>query len=296
MKNGRRLVLGAAVLWGTTGTAQALAPANAEPLAVGALRLAVGGGALLLLAVLRGAFKGGGRWPLVATGLAAASMAAYQPLFFAGVNRAGVAVGTIITIGSSPLLAGLLARLFRGERLSMRWVAATVLAVTGGILLTTNATSAATAIDPLGVLLALGAGLSYATYAVSSKNVLAHHPPDAVIAVVFSVAALALSPLLLTANLGWVLEWNGALAVLHLGLFATALAYFLFARGLQHTPVATAVTLSLAEPLTATLLGLFLLGEHLTGPMLVGVGLLFAGLVILTVNFPLRAESAAIPR
>lgn len=40
------LILCAAILWGTTGTAQALAPAAAHPVAIGAARLAVGGGFL----------------------------------------------------------------------------------------------------------------------------------------------------------------------------------------------------------------------------------------------------------
>jgi DME family drug/metabolite transporter len=58
----------------------------------------------------------------------------------------------------------------------------------------------------------------------------------------------------------------------------------LFARGLRAVPVATAVTLSLAEPLTATTLGLFVLGERLTPSALLGIGLLFSGLALLSVG------------
>ena len=45
--------------------------------------------------------------------------------------------------------------------------------------------------------------------------------------------------------------------------------------------VATATTLALAEPLTAGLLGVFLIGESLSGRSLTGIGLLFAGLALL---------------
>ncbi|HFQ93738.1 MAG TPA: hypothetical protein ENK32_06995, partial [Anaerolineae bacterium] len=48
--SGQWFVLAAAVLWGTTGTAQAFAPAGAHPLSVGAMRLLVGGVALFTLA------------------------------------------------------------------------------------------------------------------------------------------------------------------------------------------------------------------------------------------------------
>ncbi|MCK4536659.1 MAG: EamA family transporter, partial [Desulfuromonadales bacterium] len=47
-------VLGAALLWGTTGTSQTFAPAGFDPIVIGALRLAIGGVALMLLALSRG--------------------------------------------------------------------------------------------------------------------------------------------------------------------------------------------------------------------------------------------------
>ena len=56
----------------------------------------------------------------------------------------------------------------------------------------------------------------------------------------------------------------------------------LFARGLARVPAATAVTLSLAEPLTAGTLGVLFLGERLTVPGLVGNGLLIAGLALIS--------------
>jgi len=57
-KAGALFILAATLLWGTTGTAQALAPAGANPVALGALRVAIGGGALLLLALCRRSFRG----------------------------------------------------------------------------------------------------------------------------------------------------------------------------------------------------------------------------------------------
>jgi len=53
---------------------------------------------------------------------------------------------------------------------------------------------------------------------------------------------------------------------------------------LQLIPVSTAVTLSLAEPLTAGLLGVVVLGEVLTLPAFAGIALIFAGLLLLTLG------------
>lgn len=278
-ERGQWLVLAAAVLWGTTGTAQAFAPAGAQPATVGALRLLVGGIALLIWATVRGALRGA-KWPIVPVVFAAGSMAAYQLCFFAAVTRTGVAIGTVVAIGSAPILAGVLAFLVRGERPGWRWAIATALAVTGcSLLIVGNGDIKANA---LGVILALAAGAAYATYAVASKGLLEEHPPDAVIAVVFCFGAVLLTPLLFTGSLDWVAKPRGMAVILHLGLVATAAAYILFARGLKVVPVATAVTLSLAEPVTAGILGVVVLGERMAILAMVGIGLVLGGLVLLS--------------
>lgn len=66
------------------------------------------------------------------------------------------------------------------------------------------------------------------------------------------------------------------------GLVTTTAAYALFARGLRTLPAATVGTLSLAEPLTAAVLGLLVLHER-PGPGAVAGGLvLLTGLVLVT--------------
>jgi DME family drug/metabolite transporter len=277
---GAWLVLAAGALWGTTGTAQALAPPGATPAAVGAVRLALGGAGLLAVALLRGELRQAARLPGRAVVAAAVAVAAYQVCFFSGVSLTGVALGTVVGIGSSPVWAGLLAWLSGAGRPSRRWVLATGLAVAGVILLIAGGRSLQ--VNLPGVILALAAGASYAIYASASKRLLERASPDAVMAVVFGLAALLLSPILLQSDLGWVGTPRGAAVVLHLGLLATTLSYLLFARGLRSLPAPTAVTLSLAEPLTAAGLGLLVLQERLTMAALLGGGLLLAALISLS--------------
>ena len=70
-------------------------------------------------------------------------------------------------------------------------------------------------------------------------------------AVIFCSGALLLAPLFFTTDFTWLARPSGLGVTLHLGLVTVALAYSLFARGLRQLPVATAATLTLAEPLTA---------------------------------------------
>jgi drug/metabolite transporter, DME family len=276
---GAFLVLAAGILWGTSGTTQALAPVGADPIGIGSMRLIIGGGVLFLMALLRGGF-GAGRWPLLPTFIAGFCVAAYQLCFFAAVSRTGVAVGTLVAIGSSPVIAGILGFVFRGERPGRAWGVATLLALAGCGLLVCGG-SGGVAVDAVGICLALGAGASYASYTMAIKGLLPGRTPDAVMAVVFCLGALILSPLLLRSDLHWVATPKGIAVTAYLGVVVTALSYWLFARALKTVPVATAVTLSLAEPLTAALLGIVFLGERLSSTALCGIPLLFAGLAVL---------------
>ena len=116
-----------AACFATTGTAQALGPDGTDPVGVGATRILVGGALLALVAVGRAsAAARAGRRKAVAA--AVAGVAVYQLAFFAAVADTGVAVGTIVALGSAPTLTGLFEWIVDRRRPSTRWAAATALA------------------------------------------------------------------------------------------------------------------------------------------------------------------------
>ncbi|MDX1437697.1 MAG: DMT family transporter, partial [Anaerolineales bacterium] len=258
----------------------------------GAIRLVIGGTGLIAWAYWRGALRNSRPWPVVAVVTAAAAVAAYQPLFFSAVFETGVAVGTVVAIGSAPLFAGLLGAMLLKEKLDLRWGLATGLAILGCVLL--FATGERSGINLVGITLALGAGLAYAVYATTGKIILRTHSADALGAAVFGLAAVFLLPLLGARDVSWAPNPRNLILLLHLGLITTTVAYILFARGLRLITVATAVTLSLAEPLTAATLGLFLLGEERTVTVLAGMLLLIGGLAILA-RRPAAVEEVPAP-
>lgn len=272
------LILFAAVLWGTTGTAQTFAPEAAHPVAVGAARLAVGGVFLLILVFLTGGLSLK-NWPLRATILAALSMALFQPLFFTAVTITGVAIGTVVAIGSAPVLSGFLEWLFLKRRPSRIWWSATFLSILGCLMIFLNKDSVV--VDPVGVLMALGAGLSFAVYAIVSRDLVGKFPSLSIVAVVFTLSAVFLAPFLFIFEISWMADVRGWSIVLYLGVMTTGVAYFLFGKGLIYVSSSTAVTLALAEPLTAALFGVFLLGENLNATSWMGMVLLMLGIGLL---------------
>ncbi|WP_175073802.1 EamA family transporter [Terribacillus sp. AE2B 122] len=281
-------VLFAAILWGTTGTAQAFAPAAAHPIAIGAARLAVGGVFLLLITLLLGRLNLKG-WPIGLTLLAAFCMACYQPLFFSAVHQTGVAVGTVIAIGSAPILSGVLEAVIFRRRPGYIWWGATLLSIMGCVLL--FLTGDTVMIKPAGILLALGAGLSFAGYTLLSGQIVQGKSPLETAAVIFGIGGIFLMPFLFLFDMQWILQPSGIAVSLHLGIVATAAAYFLFSKGLQQVPASSAVSLSLAEPFTAAVLGVILVGEELSLLSWMGIGMLLGGIVLIAF-VPRRIEPA----
>ncbi|MFF4350081.1 DMT family transporter [Streptomyces sp. NPDC001530] len=280
-------ILTSAVLWGTTGTASSLAPAGAPAAAVGCAGLTLGG--ILLFLTSRGARSLPGactrpeRWLLV---LGALAVAGYPVSFYPAVARTGVAVATVIALGSAPVFAGLLSWITGRARPTARWMGATAAAVLGCTLLVLGPglTGQATPMDLTGVVLAACAGLSYAAYSlIAGRLITRGHPSDAVMGVLFGAAGLLVLPLVLCVDMHWLATARGAAVAVYLALFTVYLAYRLFGHGLRRTPASVATSLTLAEPAVAAVLGVTVLDERLPAASWCGLAVLGLGLVLLAV-------------
>lgn len=284
-RHGALLALAGASLWGTTGTSQALLTGQHSPVAVGGLRtlvaavlltgIALAGGARGWVVPLR---HGSWRWILPA-GL---SVACYQLTFFAAVTRTGVAVGTLVMLVTTPLVAGLLGWRLEGRRPSRLWATATLTSLAGASLLVLGSDSSAP-LDVLGLLLAVAAGISFGSYSVAGRRAASEGDEPLVLSSwIFLVAALVLAVPLLRQDLTFVTQPRNLVVLGWLGVAATAGAYLLYQTGMRSIDAATAATLALAEPMVANLLAVLVLGEPFTALMGLGVALVLAGLGLLS--------------
>jgi len=282
-------VLAGAAAWGSTGTAAHFAPRGASSVSVGSARIALGGLVLLAIAVWTAEGRravarllAGSRRVRASLAVAAAAVSGYQLCFFTAVRMTGVAIGTVVAIGSAPVFTGLLSKLTGGPRLDRRWMLATAAAVAGCTVLVGGGRSAGA--SPGGVLLALAAGFCYAIYAVAAARLIsAGNQESTVMGLLFGGAAVLLAPVLATSSTGWLLTGRGLAVTVYLGLVTTVLGYLLYGRGLRTVSAPVAVTLGLAEPVVAAMLGLIVLGERLTPTALIGlilVGFALAALAL----------------
>lgn len=278
-------ILGAAVLWGTTGTASSFAPDGAHPAAIGSAGLVLGG--ILLFLTGRSSFAlllHSDRRTRAILLLGAVAVAGYPLSFYPAVAHAGVAVGTVITLGSAPVFTGLLAWRLERVRPDRRWTVATVAAVIGCAVLALgpDLVGDPTPVRPSGVLLALVAGFSYALYTIIAERLIRRgHTSGAVMGTMFAGGGVLVLPVVVATGTAWLTTVDGALLALYLALFTVFLAYRLFGHGLRHASAATATTLSLAEPAVAAVLGVALVGERLPWVSWSGLVVLALGLAVL---------------
>lgn len=297
----------AAVLWGTTGTAQSLGAGGLSPFWVGAAQLAVSSlflGALLAVSHwrLRGR-AGQGVAPVqpllpnpVHLGLrpawfvlASMGIGGYSIFFYEGVTLTGVAVGTAVAIGSGPIWAGLMQALVLRAPLSALWWAGTLVSVAGGAAMV-MARGGAT-LSWSGLALCLLAGLSYAGYALINKRLVTHMSPRVVNFYVFTGAAGMAVPIALVQS--GLPRWSLAavLVVVYLGVVVSGLAHMLFSIGLRSISGPTGVTLSLIEPVAAFVLAVWVVGERQPLQSWLGLLAVLAGLM-LVIGAEMRAQRA----
>ncbi|MEV0568857.1 EamA family transporter [Dactylosporangium sp. NPDC050588] len=230
-------------------------------------------GGIALLAAIR-PFQKNGQKPLnkrrlVLNGL---GMALYQTAYYVAIDLTGVAVATVVVLGSGPVLVAIGDRILFKERASVPTVA---LAVTGLVLLVGVDT-----VDAAGLAVAFVSAAGYA--GVTLLNRAGKEDPFDSALGGFAVGTVVLLPLALLEGLLPTRGGTGETVALlaFLGAVPTALAYALFFAGLTVVRATTAAVVALVEPLAAVALGVLVLHEPLTGWSAAGAGLLLLSVVV----------------
>lgn len=281
-------VLIAAILWGTTGTAAAMAP-QVSPIAIGAAAMGFGG---LLQAFMarnkicqqRQALKQ--HWPLLLAG--GISVLIYPLAFYASMRLAGVTIGTVISIGSAPLCSVLIERIFEKNSISKRWLIGIIIALSGITLLCLAESHGASVSNNnqnafLGILLGTVAGLTYAAYSWTSRRLMQKGiAAAAAMGATFGIGGLMLLPVLLLSGSAFLLSWQNFSVGLYMALIPMFLGYICFGYGLARIKASLAITITLIEPVVAAFLAVLMLGERLPTIGWIGVLLILASLIFVT--------------
>lgn len=251
-------LLFAGILWGTGGLAGSLLGqlAGLHPIAVAAYRLLLGGAAGLV--VVR-------RRPKAAREVAAvgALFALFQAAYFAAVSLSSVGTATMTTIGAVPVLLAVRKR-------PRAWTLVSVGGAVAGLVLLRWSPGQTWA----GTAFALLAAAGFAVVTAMPKR------DDPAVTTAFGCLAggVLLTPAALALGMGLPMRPEVLLTAAYFGIVPTALAYAAYFHGLDGAHPVLGGLSALLEPLTATVLSVIFLHEHLSPVAWCGAALLVVAL------------------
>ena len=267
------------ILWGTVGPVVRLFPEDTE-FQYSLIRNFSGTTALWLFVLFSKNKKRYTKQDIVPILIGGAGATLFFPLFILAFQLTGVGVASVVSIGVAPIFVGLIAWIALKQPPGKQWAYGTLVAVTGVVAL--NWPSGENTVNVLGIGFALAAAFGYSMQATGMGMISKRHTPFQCVAPMFTIGALFQAPLSYGKDFSFLQDPVLLLGALYGGIVTVALAYAFFIYGIARIGAATAVTVGLMEPLTASILGVVLLGETVSAVGLIGSVLILAGLVVVS--------------
>ncbi|MFC9893126.1 EamA family transporter [Nocardia sp. NPDC127579] len=277
------------IVWGSTYfvTTEFLPPDR--PLFTALMRALPAG--LILLALTRALPHG--RWVGRAAVLGLLNIGAFFPLLFLAAYRLPGGVAGVLG-AVAPMFALGFAALVLGENLTGRKLAAALIGVGGVSLVVLKATAQ---LDAVGVIAGLAGAGSMALGTILTKR---WGRPDGVGPLAMTgwqltAGGLIIAPLaLLIEGAPPALDGRAVGGYLYLGVIGTAVAYWLWVRGISQLPATSVAFLGLLSPVSAAVIGWIALGQALTPLQILGMAIALGGTLLGQTTGRVRVPAPAV--
>lgn len=231
---------------------------------------------MAIMMVARGVPFFRGNYPIMLVGSVLNALRMY--LFFTAYIYTSIGNAVLISY-TWPIFVAIIGSMYLGEKIS-RWnMAAMSLAFLGIMVVYANKPFSFGDRDFIGMSAALGTAVVYASSVVVFKKEAAYYKRMEIIFYQNLVGILIFLPFIIT-NEPLPNSSDITLAVTHATLLGT-MGFFMFFYGLKHLKAATASALSYIEIVSATLLGVFVMGEKLTWNMFLGGAMIIMATVLI---------------
>jgi DME family drug/metabolite transporter len=267
------------IIWGTVGPVVGLFPEGTE-FQYSLIRNLTGVSTLWLLVLFSRNKKRYTKQDIVPILVGGTGAALFFPFFILAFQLTGVGVAAVVSIGVAPIFVGLIAWIALKQPPGKQWALGTVVAVAGVVAL--NWPSGNNTVSFLGVAFAMAAAFGYSMQATGMGMISKRHTPFQCVAPMFTIGTIFQAPLSYGRDFSFLQDPVLLLGVLYGGIVTVAVAYAFFIYGISRIGAATAVTVGLMEPLTASILGVVLLGETVSAIGIVGSVLILTGLVVVS--------------
>ncbi len=170
----------------------------------------------------------------------------------------------VVLLYTAPAFVTLIAWRAWGEPLTPRKLTALALAFTGCALVARAYDATALRLNGPGLVLGLGAGLTYALYTILSKMALRNHSNSTALTFALLFGTLFLLPWQSAASLAPLAQGGIAwLLLLGLAIGPTLGSLTLYNLGLREVPASNASLIAMLEPVVASILAFLFLGERM---------------------------------
>ena len=272
--------------WGGTFFFNAIALPELPPLVVILLRVAIATVILWGVVLMSGVSVPRGRDVWIALTVMAFANSAL-PFFLIAWGQLHIASGlAAILIASSPLYAVVAAHFMtQDEGLTLGKVTGVLAGIVGVVILIGPEFLSGIGTNLLAQLSVIGAAVLYALSAIYARRFARQNVPPLIVATgQMTMATVLLLPVALIVDRPWTLS-NPSLeawgAVLGLAVLSTSVAYLIYFRILATAGAINILLVNFLVPVSALLLGIFVLGEHLALEQVIGMGFIVVGLLLI---------------
>ena len=223
-------------------------------------------------------------WCFWGTGIC--SIVFFNFCYFKAITLTSLSVAAVL-LYTAPAIVMIFSYFLFGEKFTKRKLLSLFMTFFGCVLVTGVLTDTGT-ISASGIVVGLGAGLGYALYSVFSRYALqkGYHT----LTIIFYTFLIAAITTFFMADIGQVVKVaTGSVTIflfcIALGVLCTVIPYLTYTLGLQYVENSKASILASIEPVTATLLGVFIFREKLTVTGILGMVLVLAAMIICNATF-----------
>lgn len=269
--------------WSFNFIAGKVALRHLNPLALVSFRIELAALILLLLYLSRPQavrFQARDFWTFAILGLFGVVM--NSGLFTIGLAFTTAGHSSIILAGG-PLLVLLLARAQGLESLTLGKLGGMGLSCIGVVILATEKGLASHSPTLAGDLITFLGSTGFALYTVFAKKVAARYDSLSMNTFNNVAGAILLLPLAIREGirLDWAdVGWAGWIGVAYMAAVVSVASYLLYYWALRHMSASRLAAISYCQPVLVVLLGILLLGEHITRSLLIGGTLVLIGVYI----------------
>ena len=279
------LVMLAAVCWGISGgIADILMTKGWDPIVISLYRGAVG----LICFLVWLLFRFRQNWTFsprlyVWSLLAGVGVAGNFTFYFLSIKASSIAVAATLMY-TAPVFVLLISFVLRIERSTwFKWgcISGVLIGIT---LLTGTYNTESLSVSFLGAAAGLAAGLSYALFIFGFKNASSIGKPQTTLTIAFFSLCLILflfadkdeaAAVVTSSDIGWFLL---------LGIVGAGISFILYVIGIRRTAPTTASMVAMVEPVTASIFGVLIIGDHLTAIQLLGMMVILVTITVLSVK------------